>query len=742
MDLSLRFDAQAGKIGGQSGLESGHIHLKLEKTGSHARLNELTVTGVGGADIALQGEWDGQSGDMTGTIDSKKLDAAAALLHRLAPGHMTDLILARAAELSPANARFSAHARMGPQKTITLSGLDLTGTAGGTKIAAKLVSKNTPASANSSGPKSPADLSLAAQLDAPDALALMRQFGISTLPLQGFGPGHIAITADGSLGKTFTTQVTVSLAGTHAAFAGTVQPNPAAPHAAGKLHVTSGGLTPLLEATGIAFPDPAIGFAADLKANVDAGPADLVLHDLSGVFAGTKIAGSLSYDAAKNSVTGSLDADRLSLAMLFETAFGPMSAPKAGALWSGRKFTAAMLDLPPIDLALRAKSVDLLPKIAGRDARLGLEISGGRAGLKMMLHHVAMTLGSGTLAADLTLRRDGAAAAVSGHLKVGDYDLALPSARGKLSADLDFAGTGDSAATVVAGLAGSGTLTFADLVLPRTDPAGMRRVFTAVEDDSLSLDPDEIDRALLVELDKGASHLGTMTFDAGLAAGALRLTPKDTKAKRLDPGIDETLQATLDLDTLSLDQRTRLSLAVLPKNWSGPQPSINLVSAGPLNNPVRTIESGIFVNTLAARAIARESARIQAQEFDIHEQAFFYNRLKSERRREEERTKAADDAKRAAKLKADAAKLSAPPAGLQASEEKARAAKAAPSGTAQAPLPMPIARPPAKHKARAMPLHPSTGRLSIVRRPLPPPAAQAVPPRPGTIFDPLSEGRF
>ncbi len=66
-----------------------------------------------------------------------------------------------------------------------------------------------------------------------------------------------------------------------------------------------------------------------------------------------------------------------------------------------------------------------------------------------------------------------------------DYDLILPSLRGRLSADLDLAGTGDSPAAIIAGLAGTGTLSFADLILPRTDPGGMLRVFKAVEDDTL-----------------------------------------------------------------------------------------------------------------------------------------------------------------------------------------------------------------------------------------------------------------
>ncbi|TAL77959.1 MAG: AsmA family protein [Beijerinckiaceae bacterium] len=731
-DLSLRFDAQAAKIGSEGGLETGHIHLKLEKTGRHARLDQFTVTGLGGADIALHGNWDGQSGDMAGTVDSKKLEAAAALLHRLAPGRVTDMILARAAELSPIHAKFTAQGRMGPQNTIVLSGLDMTGTTGGTKIAAKLSSK-----APASGEGAPADLSLTAQLDSGDGLALIHQLGFAVLPLHGFGTGHIAITANGNLGKGFTTQATAVLADTRAAFTGNVELGSASPHAAGKVHMTSAALTPLLEATGLAFPDPVMRLPADVKADVDADASGVVLRDLSGTFADDRIAGNLTYDAAKNRVTGSLDTGQLSLATLLATGFGQMSAPKAGALWSSHKFGSAMLDLPPIDLALHAKSLDLLPQISGSDARFGLAISGRRTGFKMTLRNVAMKLGDGTLAADLTLRRNGATAAASGQVKLKDYDLALPSLRGKLSGELDFAGTGDSAAAMISGLAGSGTLTFANLVLPRTDPGGMQRVFKSIEDDDMSLDPDEVDRTLLAELDKGASHLGSMTFEAGLAAGTLRLTPKGMKPKRLDSSIEETLQASLDIDRLSLDQRSHLTLVDLPKDWNGPPPSINLVSAGALNNPTRTIESGIFVNTLAARAIARENARIQAQEFDIHEQAFFYNRHKSERRREQERTKAKEEAERAANLNAAAEKSPSVPAIQPTAKDKTKKEKAAPAGAA---APLRIERPSAKRRAQAVPLHPGN-HSPIIRRPLPPPAAQA-PALPGPVNDPLSEGRF
>jgi hypothetical protein len=684
MDLSLRLDAHAVKIGslaeaglwqglgpglGQGGLDTGRIQLKLEKTGKIAKLDDLSVTALGGADIHAHGQWDGATGDFAGSMDSARLEALAALLHRLAPGQMSDLFVKRAGDLAPAHLTLSAHAVAGPNGGVSVKSFDFAGTVGGTAIAAKI----------GNDPQNPADLSLTANLHAPDALALFRQLGLPALPLQGLGEGQLEIAAKGSPGKAFATSLTATLAGAKIGFAGTLQGDLAAPHAAGRLQLTSPGLTELLEATGLAFPDPALRLAADLKADVDARPSMIALSHLSGRFADTAIAGSLNYDVAQNHITGALDTDRLAFASLAETVFGAMAPPPPGANWSNGKFGPAMLDPPPVDLALTAKSFDLWPQISGRDARFGLAISGNRAGLKFSLQHLAMQLGDGTLAAELTLRRDGTSAAASGHLKLVDYGLVLPSLRGRLAADLDLAGSGDSPAAIISSLAGSGTVDVADLVLPRTDPGGMARVFQAVEDDSLALDADEINRAIASELGKGASHLGMARFDAGIAAGVLRLTPKGA-AMRVDPGVVLTVQANLDLTHLSLDQRSSLTLLALPQNWRGPPPQINLISTGPLGNPAQTIDSGLFLNALAARAIARESARIQAQEFDIHEQAFFYNRLKSERRREAERLKAAEDARRMqAAAEAAAKDAAAKEAAAKAEAAKEAAAKAEPA---------------------------------------------------------------
>ncbi|QXX75864.1 AsmA family protein [Methylovirgula sp. HY1] len=696
MDLSLRLLANVVKVSGlgQSDLDTGQITLRLEKIGARTKLDEFAVTGLGGANITAHGQWDGKTGMIAGAIDSAKLDAAAVLFHRLAPDTVTNAFLARADALSPARFTFAAQGKRTTDGALTLENLSLAGAAGGTKIATKVAAD----------PKDPTNLVISGVLDAPDALALIQQLGLTTLPLQGLGSGHIEIKAHGRRDEAFDTDVTAMLAATNLAFHGRVTVAHDAPHAVGKLSLTSTNLTPLLEATGLAFPGPMTRLAAALVADVDAGPTHCSLRDLAGHFAGTQIGGALGYDPKQHHLTGTLDVAQLSLAAIFELALGEPAPAPAGTLWSNAKFPAAMIDPPPTDLRLTAKHFLLTPQMSGRDASLDLGVSGGRAGLKLTLQHVAMKLGAGSAVADLTLRRDEANAAVAGHLAVSNYDLALPSLRARLSGGLDLAGTGNSTAAVFSGLAGSGMLTFTDLVLPRTDPSAMLQVFKAVEDDSLGLDGSEIDRALTAKFDTGASHLGNVAFDAGLAAGVLRLAPKGAAVETPAAGITETLQASVDLNNLTLDQTTNIDLLTLPKNWSGPPPQVTVTAKGALSNPARTIESSSFVNALAARAIARESARIQAQEFDVHEQAFFYNRLKSERRREQEKLKAEEDAKRAKAAKEEAAK--------KAADEKRKAEAAARA------IPLPIVRPQLPHPVQ-MPAY-----------------------RPAVPTDPLAAGRY
>ena len=127
----------------------------------------------------------------------------------------------------------------------------------------------------------------------------------------------------------------------------------------------------------------------------------------------------------------------------------------------------------------------------------------------------------------------------------------------------------------------------------------------------------------------------------------------------------------------------RETLHALPKGWSGPPPSVVFAFDGPPTAPKRMVDVSAFIDAVATRALARETARIEAYEFDVRERAFFNQRLLSERRREQDRLKAEADARKAeaerrARLEAERLdRLRREEASRAAAQEKAAHDKAA-----------------------------------------------------------------
>jgi hypothetical protein len=637
MDLALRLDAHAVKLSEtQAGeINAGHIVLKFDRSGSDAKLEDLAVSDISGADLTASGQWNGHAGNINVKLDAERLDGLVGLLRRFVQGPSLSFLADRAAVLSPAHLTLDAEAKMNGD-TFGLNGLNLTGTAGQTTISGNAAPD----------PQDAAAFNLTLHFDAKDSTTLLEQIGVAALPLPDIGPGSIEVTAHG--GQRLGIDVAALLAGANFAFRGSIDPSLSAPRATGTARLTSADLSNLMRVTGFAFPDLTTQLPANISAKVDATSNSVALNNLAGTLGGSKIAGHIAYSAEKG-IDGALSADAMSLSSLLALALGSPQPAKPGVLWSDAHFAAPEINPPPTHVAVDIANFDLWPQIAGHDAHFDLAIAGGSAGLELGMHRLAMQIGAGSAQADLTLRRDGTSAAAEGHLHLRDCALALPSARGLLSADLDFAGTGDSATALVAGFAGSGTIGFNNLVLPQSDPGALARIFEAVEEDNLSVDEAEIDRVLLAEFDKAPLSVGNASFDAGLAAGVLRLAQKNGGARR-EPGITQDLEVALDLRNLTIDHESTLGLVALPRNWSGAPPQVTLNWGGNISNPVQTLDSSTFVNALAARAIARESSRIEAQEFDVHEHAFFVSRLESEREREAERQKAEEDLRRAAEL--------------------------------------------------------------------------------------------
>ena len=688
MDLALHLDARAVKVAriGKGTMDAGRIKLKLGKTKDEVRLEDFIVDGLGGTNISATAARDASGLKIDAKLDAAHLEEASALLHKVAPGPATDLLLARAASLSPARLGLHVEAVAGPEHdALHLRRLNFEGTTGTSKVAAKIDTDR----------NEPRNLSVSALIETPEAINLIRQFGFSVLPLHNMGPGRIEVAMQGPFYERLATRIDARLAGTILGFRGTVAPRLDLPEAAGRLNLSSPDLSPWLQATAMAFPDLTARIGADIGGDVNWNSTGLSLNRLEGSLAGTPFAGRLAFRASpKNSFTGSLDFEKLSLATLNELSLGPPQPPKAGAIWSDLKFTSGLIDPPLVDIEVRAKTFDLLSSLTGQGATLRVEIAPGRIAVRD-LH---MKLGEGSASGNMTLRRDGAIAAAEGHISLSNYKLDLPSIRGRVSGGLDVAGTGQSALGLVSGLAGSGTARLTDLTFPGSDPVALGRVFAAVEQDRLSVDENEVMRALSGEFDRDALRMASNDFDLGLAAGILRVTVAGTPNMLGNPDATSSFSASLDLRSLQLDQRVGLTLAALPKNWTGPAPQVTLNFKGPLANPARSLDAAGFINPLAARAIARESARIQSYEFDIHERAVFNQRLFSERRREQEKLqeklKAEEDARRAAEAARLERQRKVEEEARRRAEDEAHRRVEEMLKRYQQPEPMPIPRPP------------------------------------------------
>ena len=687
MDLSLRLDSHAIKVAdiGQGPIDAGRIALKFTKTGPRLNLEKLDVTGLGGMNLSAHGSFDGKAGQIDTKLDAESLADAAVIVRRLFPGPAADLLAARAANLAPAHLDLTAEGQATEANPFVLSAFSLKGALGQTNVTAKLAPD----------PHDGSHVAISARLDAPEASALFRQLGFSALPLKGVGGGQLELSAEGQFAKPLAARLSATLAGTKLDFVGTLQPDLIQPRANGTLKLASRDLSGLMQTTALAFPDLTGRLPADFTAELEWRGNKFALHKLEGSLASTAVAADLTYSVApERRLSGSVELATISLTNLLEMALGPPQMVKSDQTWSDQAFTVGLIDPPATSLSIKTKNLALWPGIVGKDAKLNLDVSSDRAGPKLGLRLVYMKLGSGGAEADLALRRDGATAFAEGHLTLQDYSLSLPSVGGLVSADLDFASTGPNPATLVGGLAGSGSLAFTDLTLPHSDPRALARVFTAVENDQLGINEGEIARALAREFEKLPLTLHNAEFDLGLAAGVLRITPK-TGAALESPAPDRkiacSLETNINLRNLSIDQRALLSLGKLPKTWQGPPPQVGLDWKGPLAKPSRTLDAAAFTNALAARAILRESARIETQEFELHERAVFYQRLQSERRRERERLEAEEQARRAAELAAGVSNT-------KSDEPKAESPLAQPIPPQPAfdlrHVPLPLARPP------------------------------------------------
>jgi hypothetical protein len=212
----------------------------------------------------------------------------------------------------------------------------------------------------------------------------------------------------------------------------------------------------------------------------------------------------------------------------------------------------------------------------------------------------------GALRGEAELRREAGHVTLSGVAEAKSLTLQNAGFSALLDGHMSFAGSGVSMAALAGSLAGGGGAHVRELVLQGAAPDGVDAALAASEASDAPFDIEATTRALDQALAKAPLRLPDANFALRLADGLMSLTQgANTFAFDLRDG-SWSLTA-----GVSATQRLK----------DGPPPRADVVWSGPWSAPTRRIEATAYVSAVAARALAREQARIEKQKAEDRERA-------------------------------------------------------------------------------------------------------------------------
>ncbi len=798
LDLRLALAARAMKVApaGIGAMDAGRIALRLDRTAGTVRLDEFSAE-LGSARISAVADLDAKAAHAQVHVEAPQLDVVADLLNHLLPGRPTALLKARSAALSPANLDFEVEASGTSSGALLPIALSVDGTANGTRISAQL-KPDRPGDLDPAN----AEVSVGIAADGPEATTMLRQLGVPVAAVSAsgstFGPAigaaRLEVKAHGSMAAGFDTTLGATLGNASLSFSGKAKSGLGSGH----LSLKGADLGRLLRAVGLVPAGGSGVWPAEADAELSWYDSNLAFRRLAGRLDGVAISGDLNTDvlppasaqSSKPTLFGTLQLERLPASALFGLGLGASAPATGSALWSSGPFGPALLHLPRTEISMKIGTLGLRDALEARNASLILRAENGA----VTLADLTGTLAAGGLGASgeggrvggtFTLRRDGPVASLSGVATWSNIALDLPGLAGRIGGTLDLAGTGNTAAALVASFAGSGSVTVAGGRIARFDPGAIIRTAAAAETNTSEVDADEVGGMLTAELDRGPLPLGDVTWQTSLATGVLR-----GGTVHLDGGnwVADT-DASLDFRTMDFASKTTLRARQPLADWKSEKPQVTVSLKGPPAAPAREVDAAAFVNALQSRAIARDQERIDIIQQDIRERANFNRRLKAieaDQQAARDRAKAEADAARAqaeidAQAQAEAARGKAQAefeamqakakADAEAARSKAKAAADARAATeierqlyqdSLKPIEMPAPKSRAVPGAPAVPSPPprpgllpgghvpaiGTGTTGIRAkpyniRPVPPPSANQERSRSsGTAADPASEGQY
>ncbi len=596
-DTRLRLRAARASL---AGLVARDIDLALATDGRTFEAERLTIGDLAGFGMELSGRLDGLGGPLLGRLSGRAraqtVDGLVALLSRSAATRdIAAWLTDRAPSLAGADVglTFAASGR-------SALGLRIEGRMGETMVQLE--------AAGSGDPFAPRDLTgrVRLDLDAPRADRIVALVTGAAVP--AVAPERARLTGEWIRADAETHRLT----GTLVSGATTITA------ALNRGRGGEGSLTAALRSADAAPLAPLLGIPSELTGRL---PASLDLSASAtrdvwrtdraeGDIGGTRIAGRLSL--AGRRLSGDLALGALPVEALLALISGPAWLVEIGAgEVSSAAFGETLFDRLDADLAVTADRIRLggYPDLVGLRARLARD--GGRT----VISGLGAAIGPAVLTADVTLDRSALRTLASTRIALANVPAALvwPGAEGTIALTSDVTADGATPAALVAGLRGSGRLSFALTGLSGADPGALARVTRQAEiaqDLGRPMTDMAFGAALAQALDARVAALSPepvgLTW-SGLTARAAPVTA-------IAAGGVITWSGSADVREGTLAAQVRI--APDPLRDAETMPVLAIRHEGALGAPERTVETDDVSGWLGLRLVDRAALRIRMTESD------------------------------------------------------------------------------------------------------------------------------
>jgi flagellar biosynthesis GTPase FlhF len=478
-------------------------------------------------------------------------------------------------------------------------------------------------------------------------------YGLIGLPgeLKGFaGPANAELALDGVLGMGATARLTLTGEDARARFEGDVTLAGEEFSAKGTGRLQAADLMPWLMTAAVPLPGMDASLPAELTADLDYSGGLLVLSGLEGDLAETRLSGELNAELRDGlpHLTGELFAGALDLSLVSEMLFGLEAHMGEGAGWPGIPFRAGV-NVPftaDLGLALNEAGFGNAARIENatlraRLARDGISVSG-----------LSAAAFGGRLTGLGELRNDGGEGLFSAQFRLedGDVGLILPQTgiRGSAGLTASLSSTGKSFEAMFSALAGSGTASLSDLVLPGAAPDALEDILA--EADRIGREIGEEEAAAFAPgiVRAGRFAAGEVEFAFSVAGGVLRAPPIQMAA----PGAGMTAELSFDFGRLHAEAEATVNYDAGAEALVGSEPSVRLVARGPLDALSVTTDTEPLARFLTQRALEREQQRVEDMQAGLLEQqrlrreVRYFAALRQERLDREEARRLAEEQER------------------------------------------------------------------------------------------------